>query len=308
MKNYIVCVFCCVLCIVMCSCQVNIAELPIVAHDMQTYDNKVLAKKSTQPKEVKRIAIVPEKGDMNEIKTKLSNSLRSEFESLLIDFSHFNPIPRSEIPAIIKNNKFNTALGLDAPMGKIEGTDCVLVFSLLNYSMRKSTDFMTKVFQGSTLEKGYLGHVKIKTTIIDLKSGQKIFSKTISGVSKSSANVQHISESNETMATLNEAIEVATKNFIHKLSMEYSTLSYITLQTKGNGKVALVSMGSKDGLSLNSKVEFYIIRKNGTQEIKIPFAYGVVKEVELDRAWVVVKNHLNAKVLTNHFVRIRASH
>jgi hypothetical protein len=86
------------------------------------------------------------------------------------------------------------------------------------------------------------------------------------------------------------------------------------LETRGNGQVALVSMGENYQLEPGTQVEFFY---NTKYESDVPgeaatidatvFARGTVLSVEKKRAWVEVEDYADAGVKKGHSARISAS-
>lgn len=86
---------------------------------------------------------------------------------------------------------------------------------------------------------------------------------------------------------------------------DYQNAAYV-LETRGNGKIACVNLGRKDGVKKGTKISFYtIIRKIG-KKYKIPFATGRAFQVGDESSWIQIKNYETAGIKENHFAKIAA--
>lgn len=282
-------------------CQTNIAELPITSRDHEVYENQYIENVNAIQK-VRKIAVVPENEKItNPIAAQLSDYLRSEIEEALLESEQFDTLPRNEIPAILKDSKFNQMVS-DGTQGKMSGSDFVLVYKLNSYSMAKPSGLKANLFEGTAIEKRFQGYIKANISLINLKSGEKEFSRVISGKSEIDASSGAISLT--TLAPLNQAIENAVVDFKYKLANKFSPPA-IVLQTKGAGQVALISLGSNSGVRIDDEIEFYFIKEKRGKELKLPFANGQVIEVQADDAWVEIENFEQVGVKENHFARLK---
>jgi len=282
-------------------CQTNIAELPITSRDNQVYDNPYLKNISANTT-VRKIAVVPEKEKItNPVEKQLSETLRSEIEASLSESSQFEPLARNEIPAILKDSKFNQMIG-EGMQGKMTGSDYILVYKLNSFSMARPSGFKAELFKETVIAKAFQGYVKVNISLINLKTGEKEFSKVISGISDMDSTSSAINLT--TLAPLNQAIENAVVDFKYKLANKFSPPS-IVLQTKGAGKVALISLGSNSGVRVDDEIEFYFIKKKRGKELKLSFANGKVLKVQADDAWVEIENFEQVGVKENHFAKLK---
>jgi hypothetical protein len=80
------------------------------------------------------------------------------------------------------------------------------------------------------------------------------------------------------------------------------------METRGGGKVALVSMGTNYGAAKGVRVEFFEYVKYPEFPKPMPrvFATGRIVDAEELTAWAVISNHKTANVRRRHKVRIKA--
>lgn len=92
------------------------------------------------------------------------------------------------------------------------------------------------------------------------------------------------------------------------LAREYGQESRV-LATRGNGKYAWVSLGSKDGIATGSHIMFYEFTDAGDvieswNRIEQPIAYGVVVGVPDEKTcWAKVEKHTTVSVRKYHYVK-----
>ncbi|MBN1864548.1 MAG: hypothetical protein JW808_06570 [Victivallales bacterium] len=84
---------------------------------------------------------------------------------------------------------------------------------------------------------------------------------------------------------------------------EYQDTPYV-LETRGDGEIACVNIGSKQGVAANSKISFYTVIESRGSKYMVPFAEGRVFQFGEDISWVRVKSPESAKVRKNHFAKI----
>ena len=86
---------------------------------------------------------------------------------------------------------------------------------------------------------------------------------------------------------------------------DYQQASYV-LETRGNGEIACVNLGRKDGVRKNTKISFYTILQRIGKRYKVSFAEGRAFQVGDESSWVQIKSHETAGVKENHFAKIAA--
>ena len=87
--------------------------------------------------------------------------------------------------------------------------------------------------------------------------------------------------------------------------LDYDTGTYV-LQTKGDGAIACINIGSKDNVSRGSKIEFFKVIKRNKDKFDVVIATGNVFYVSTTTSWVKVDNYELANVKLNHFARLAA--
>jgi len=86
---------------------------------------------------------------------------------------------------------------------------------------------------------------------------------------------------------------------------DYSNATYV-IQTKGEGQVACINIGSNDGVTKGAKIEFYEIKTKNSKKFEILFARGKVIDLSRNTCWVEVNNYETANVMENHFAKLSA--
>jgi hypothetical protein len=86
---------------------------------------------------------------------------------------------------------------------------------------------------------------------------------------------------------------------------DYRSATYV-IETKGEGQVACINIGSTDGVGKGSKIDFYTIKIKNSKKFEIILARGKVMLVSAKTCWVEVNNYETAEVMENHFARLSA--
>ena len=86
-------------------------------------------------------------------------------------------------------------------------------------------------------------------------------------------------------------------------SPDYDRSAYV-LETRGEGAIACISIGTKDNVKKGSKIEFYRIVKRNKEKFEIVFATGTVFQASANTSWVKVNDPVRAGVRLNHFARL----
>ena len=284
---------------VVSGCATNIAQLPITARDHKVYSNKYAKEYINKDKDsALRVAIVPQnpnvKGrDRRGLATlkSLTNAFGDGLDTAFSNLADFEVVPRTEIAAILADKSLVSMTG-KIENYKVKNVNYMLIYRISSYNFKRFTTTINNRSQPS-----FRAYVKVKVALINLKENVKEFTKTIIGKSKSSAPSANI-------GLLNQAIENAVKDFSTQFAVEYAPPA-IVQQTKGSGQVALLNVGKDYGLMKNMKVEFFFIKEKHGKRRAIPFAYGKILEIGEDSAWVEVDDFEEAKVMENHFARVR---
>ncbi len=293
--------------ILIAGCQFRVTDYPMTGYDRTSYNNPNI-NNSTSTKVIKLAIVAQKEKNIKPVKKILSDSFQSNAEVALSEFGNFEVLPRAEIATLMANNKFNSAMQLNAEQAKVIGADAMLIFFVNSYSIAKDDSAVNKVFKSTIFENDFHGKCNVKVTIIDIASGKKILSKMINGVSNSTATTQFININEpSTLNPLTEAIANSINDLINQLNIVYGKKSLVE-QTRGSGEVAQINIGKDNGVQVGNEVEFYITKKKNGKEIIVPIGYGEIKELAPNSSWVKVINHESAGVKENHFVRLRQSY
>ena len=105
-------------------------------------------------------------------------------------------------------------------------------------------------------------------------------------------------------------MKMLTKEFSMMLTSRYAPKARV-LQTRGDGKVAQISIGKEYGMSPGMEVEFYGYEDHsdivaGRERSESMVGYGrVLEDIGPKFAWVEILDHSSVKVLRGHYVRVR---
>ena len=88
-------------------------------------------------------------------------------------------------------------------------------------------------------------------------------------------------------------------------SLDYDTGTYV-LQTKGDGAIACINIGSKDDVRRGTKIEFFKVIKRNKDKFEVVIATGKVFYVSHTTSWVKVDNFELSNIKLNHFARLAA--
>ena len=86
------------------------------------------------------------------------------------------------------------------------------------------------------------------------------------------------------------------------ISDDYNTNAYV-LETRGDGEIACVNLGTTNGIKKGTKITFYKVVKRVGKRYKIPFAEGRVFRCGEESSWVNVDAGETAGVKENHFAK-----
>jgi len=117
-------------------------------------------------------------------------------------------------------------------------------------------------------------------------------------------------ETDEGIGKLVEAVQESAKAFAVELGKRYAPAARV-VETRGEGKVARITLGTNYGVTDNARVEFFEFVDNSgivagaTHEPRI-VGYGKVIEVDQASAWVEVDSFKKVKVLKGHYSRLAA--
>ena len=251
-----------------------------------------------------KIAVIPEKAEYtNEYVTKygINKVVGDKVESLCDGLSMFEIVPRTEMEALISESTISKLVSGEGDIALPESVDHLLIYNITacnidarqfsEYEMRGDKSYEVKV-------KRFGGFITLKLTLINTKTNKKLFTKTIEGKTETSNYAD-----SEGPELLTSVIDSALNKFIKEFAFDFSPVGYV-MQTTGGGRWAKISLGSGDGLSFHTRVEFFKKDVNGQS---LPFAYGEVREVNYDYSWVYVDDHKNAGVRNNATVKVTAN-
>ena len=152
-------------------------------------------------------------------------------------------------------------------------------------------------------------NVKPDFRLYEVDSGKVVLVKSYEGrvelpgstIEEARANLQ---------PSIANTMKMLTKGFSMMLTSRYAPKARV-LQTRGDGRVAQISIGKEYGMSPGMEVEFYGYEDNsdivaGGERSESMVGYGrVLEDIGPKSAWVEVLDHSSVKVLRGHYVRAR---
>ena len=264
-------------------------------------DRKLLEDESDDP-ELKKgyFKDVNKPREANKVERRITRAFDSQLETLLIQTPNFRMAAKADVMAALKRfEDFSNDKAVASTT--IPNADFLFIFDVASYYMdleETTTNYLTP---GAAQAEGkYAAVTEFKISIFNLAEKRKVAVKLISGRSSSTSPYGGLNAP-ESQRALVEASKDAARGLLYEFLMDYSPFG-VTV-TRGEGRFAMIDMGSDFGLRVGAKVEFYTIATSGDTKLKTPFAEGKVLKVEKDSAWVEVANYRKVGVKINNLVR-----
>ena len=278
--------------------------------DKQTYvDNKGAM---TQRSDVSfRIAVCVDQKDY-ERHPKVGEAIEAQLAEVVSKFKMFEFVERSRINALAAERLFQ---GQDAEKSSLLKAADYLLSVKLNDSSEKvdvQFDINGKPTNESNIfnhtEKRWKINLKPDFRLYEVDSGKVVLMKSYVGEARlPGATFQDAKNNSESAVT--RAMQKYTTEFSRLLTSRYAPKSRV-LQTRGDGRVAQISIGSDHGIAPEMKVEFYSYVDNsdivaGGERTENTVGYGRVLEgISPKTAWVEVLNSSDVQVLRGHYARV----
>jgi hypothetical protein len=264
-----------------CACATKIAGIGITERDHQLF---------TEAEAVPyRIAVACRDADGDAQEQKLAESIRNGMLAELAKSRNVEPVFTPEPPG----GRRLFPMPPRKPDLQALGATHALTFSVRQTAMRSlgtATDDDAR----------YQATLTLDIALARVPEGQApLFSRRIAVTSTSTTQKDSLKEA---MPTLLEASDAAAVQAVRDLLAE-AIPAAVVRQTKGGGQVALLNIGSDDGIRKGTKIEFFFYRDKGGERLAVPFATGKVAEAEEKACWVKVDDHQAAGVMENHFAR-----
>ena len=238
--------------------------------------------------------------EASRVEKRIARAFDTQLEALLIQTPHLKMAPKADVVQALKLfEKFdNDKAVASAP---IPNTDYLFIFDIASYYMDLEDTTTNYLAPGPAQSEGkYSAVTEFKVSVFSLLERRKESVKLMNGRSLSSSTSGGLG-SPESQRGLVEASKNAACGLVYDFLLEHAPFGVTA--TRGEGRFALIDLGSDFGLRIGSKVEFYTISVNGDEKLKTPFAEGKVLKVDKDSAWVEVDNFRKVGVKINSFAR-----
>lgn len=241
----------------------------------------------------------------------VGDAVEAQIAEAVSKFKLFQFVERSRINALAAEKLFQ-GQSTDAP-SLLTAADYLLSVKL-NVSMEECkvrVDYSgnpTKNQYADYFRKMWRLNVKPDFRLYEVDSGKVALVKSHEGrvwlpgskIEEARANLQ---------PSIASAMKMLTKEFSMMLTSRYAPKARV-LQTRGDGRVAQISIGKEYGVSPGMEVEFFSYEDNSDivddERTESIVGYGQVLEyISPKSAWVEVLDHSSVKVLRGHYVRVR---
>ena len=308
-------------------CVTPIANLEVTPFDRTeaSAENTLQINQKLKEKYSKKVRVTVEaSAESNEAMKTHSEYLSEKISASLNALSFFQVVAIKDIGSITNMNAKAEIMDGEQVETKLEATDYMITYKLLGCNFIKNKiakgvhnlvasagsavsgihkdtgDGITK--GGENLTSGIDTKVEVDLRISLVK---------VNDLSTSDILVKGESDfgQNGAAKTVQQAIDDAVGKVIAKLASRFAPLAKV-IATKGEGKAALINIGTNMGVQINSTVDFINFKKDTvTGEVfEIPFASGTIIEEDKDylkdrTCWVRVDKP--GLVKTNVIVRLR---
>lgn len=254
-----------------------------------------------------------------EVNAKLSESVEDGVVNEMVNMGGCKVFTRSELKKVMEEQKFQQSGLVDdssmVQLGKLVGVKYMLTGSVTNVALAYQ-----QLDEARDAAKQYLGgvgsllavgmqsregwHIDVDLTlrILDVESGEVIFSKAMKG--KEIIGKIPYPNYDALVGGIKKAAAKALEDSRPEFSKYFTVKGYV-LQTKsspdGTQKIGLVSVGSKMGIKPGSKFVAYAFEEiedpmNGSKvcdQQMIPLELEATDQVQNDRCWVLFKGPAN---------------
>lgn len=249
------------------------------------------------------------------VNAKLGESVAEAVEATILEIGGAKVYTRKDLKKILDEQNFQQSGLVDentvVKLGKISGVRYIITGSINNVALKwLSAEYLKQSLYellglvGSVLatviesQEGWNIYTSLTVKILDAQTGQVIFSKDVEG----RATIGKVPIL--TYDAIIGGIKLATKEAIKKvkadLSKYFSVKGYIVqIRTlpKEEGRFALVSLGSKQGVKAGDKFIVYtfdvigdpISGKKECLKIKLPIYLEVTNYIQNNNSWTIMK-------------------
>lgn len=267
------------LAILLSGCATKLAEMTITERDQQTF-----AGSDAIPY---RVLVACREAGRDALSQKLSESIGQALIAELAKSRNVEPVfdPKGGSKPF-----FGAA---PAPDARKLGASYELAFALKQSNLRVEGT-------GADGKSRYKGTLTLEASLVKTATETSVFTRLFTGESKATTASDQVKEAQPVLLEAGDDAAVQTAKAILAECVPMA----IVRQTKGAGQVAMLNVGTGDGVKPEAKIEFFLYGDKGGERLIIPFATGLVIEAEDKTCWVKIANHETAGVKENHFARL----
>jgi Uncharacterized protein involved in formation of curli polymers len=271
----------------------NPATLAITERDKAIYSDKGAVKQEQEKKA--RVAIFVSHGDYKDAK-QVAKLLDSTLTSVISGFEFFEIVERSNLGALMQEDALKSLGEDENNLPEIPDADYMITASINKFHIVRLTNLQTKQ-----------PYIRAKQGVdfrfYEIESKRVILTRNYE---------THFSCDADMNAVISKAVDFLgtyARTFGMELGLQYAPPARV-LETRGEAKVARISMGRNYGVERGVKLEFFEYIDNSdviestTREPCI-VARGTTIETDLKSAWVKVDNYKKTPLKRGHYVRIR---
>lgn len=250
-----------------------------------------------------------------EFNAKLSESVEEGVTDEIVNMGGAKVFTRSELRKVLEEHKFQMSGLADestlVQIGKLAGVRYIVTGSVNNVELKWVTleeareaakailgKAGTLFAAGMEQQEGWNMNVDIALRIIDVETGEVVFSKIAKG--KHIIGKVPYPNFDALIGGIKRASSKAIADLRPELSRWFTVKGYV-LQTRtspdGKQKAALISIGEKMGLKPNSELIVYTFQeiqdpftgKASCDIVKLPVKLIVTEQLQQDKAWTIVE-------------------
>jgi curli biogenesis system outer membrane secretion channel CsgG len=249
-----------------------------------------------------------------EVNAKLSESVEDGVINEIVNMGGSQVFTRSEMKKVMDEQKFqssglvddNTLVGL----GKLAGVKYIITGSVSNVNLnwvdlKDSKEAASKYLglagsilaAGASTQEGWNINTEIALRVIDVETGQVLFSKTVSG--KDIIGKTPYPNYDALIGGIKKAATKAIMDVRPELSKWFFVRGYI-LQTRtspdGQSRAALVNVGTKQGIKNDSQLAVYTFQEikdpltgaASCDKVKLPVTLDPTDQIQDDKGWFII--------------------
>lgn len=279
-------------------------EMPITERDAELYENYRLSDYSPNDSKSNVAIICPFVG--HPIDDEIQKTIESELSSAASTLAYFNIIPRSEISSILDNINIEQIKSTDLQDINVPMADYLLIGYVVSRNLKETIRSFPNQYTGKVINRGYYeGEVIISIRMYEVPTQLIKFSQTFQGNSSILESLKEDMTPSMEKGLMTEATRNALSKYLLIMADKYSPEAFV-MQTRGKGRVAMISLGSEYGIDINQEVEFFYYDETlpGFEPQRNPVGYGKIIQIEKNYSWAQVINYKKVRVLKGHRAKL----